>query len=198
MRRSSCQCLLCSHHHSPRRISCGRFLNYGPFSSFAPSFDQGGAEVGRNAIGEVIWRNEAKRRFRAATRSKGKQKAVPVVLSLTGSEDIVMSEGDVSQHDGSSAKTAGSKLEESLQTFLSPEEAAAVRAALNTLELEQAVQELLDRNAKALDRLEELQLIRLATEGGSKIPEPGSEEWDTGMHLRLLPFSLLHSNGCCQ
>lgn len=173
-----------------RRISCGRFLDYGPFSSFAPSFDQGGAEVGRAAIGEVIWRNEEKRHFRAAACSKGKQRAIAVPLDLESHEDVIMSEGDVLQY--SQQKTIeNSKLDESLQALLPPEEVAAIKAALNSLELEQAVQELLDRNARALGRLEELQLIRLGSEGGGlKSAEPGSEEWDTGMHMALICLSI--------
>lgn len=166
----------------PRRISCGRFLDYGPYSSFAPSFDQGGAEVGRVGIGQAIWRFEEKRRLRANALNKGKQKAV-AISELGRDADIVMLDGSSSEAESSTLRgktTESSNLEEALQALLPPEEVVALKAALNNLELEQALEELLGRNAKALDRLEELQLIRLSSGKGV---EPDSEEWDIGKSL---------------
>jgi hypothetical protein len=70
--------------------------------------------------------------------------------------------------------------EEVLDGLLSKEQIASLKSVFKSLELENAVQELLDRNTKALRRLEELQRQRLMKEGGFHAVEEGSEEWDTG------------------
>ncbi|KAG6892256.1 hypothetical protein C0992_001218, partial [Termitomyces sp. T32_za158] len=67
-------------------------------------------------------------------------------------------------------------METALRELLEPEDAAAVKRALDSLELERAVQELLDRNRRALLRLEHLQTERTIADSAV---EPGSEEWDT-------------------
>ncbi|KAG5646076.1 hypothetical protein DXG03_004499 [Asterophora parasitica] len=72
-----------------------------------------------------------------------------------------------------------------LQDLLPPSEIAGLKSALANLELENAVQELLDRNRAALVRLEELQIARLfkAKEGEGSAAEEGSEEWDTAQGI---------------
>jgi len=68
-----------------------------------------------------------------------------------------------------------------LDSLLAPEQAASLREFMETLELEVAIQELLDRNRQALARLEVLQSQRLGGEnGGASQVEVGSEEWDVG------------------
>jgi hypothetical protein len=68
-----------------------------------------------------------------------------------------------------------------LDPQLAPDQVASVQEFMGTLELEVAIQELLDRNKRALTRLEELQLQRLGGEnGGESQVEVGSEEWDIG------------------
>src|ERR1700761_4057538 len=52
-------------HTQPRGLSQGSFLDYGPFSSFAPSWDSEGAEVGRNMMGAVIQAFTRRRLLRA-------------------------------------------------------------------------------------------------------------------------------------
>ncbi|KAJ2959857.1 hypothetical protein NUW54_g14459 [Trametes sanguinea] len=71
-----------------------------------------------------------------------------------------------------------------IEALLPSEEVEAIKSALGTLEMEQAVDELLQRNAKALQLLEELQLERLREQGsGSSIVEVGSEEWDVAQGI---------------
>ncbi|KAH9945633.1 hypothetical protein B0H21DRAFT_694088, partial [Amylocystis lapponica] len=170
----------------PRQISCGRFLDYGPYASFAPCFDQDGVEVGRNALGEVIWYEDEKRRLKE--RAKGKQRATSGPRDEGG--DVVMSaEASDSANAGTQSRRKQEKMKDpdvsaALEGLLSPEDVAAVKSALGTLELEIAVQELLDRNARALARLEELQLMRLGKDdGGTSKVEHGSEEWDVAQGI---------------
>ncbi|KAM5532753.1 hypothetical protein V8D89_013550 [Ganoderma adspersum] len=166
-------------HKQPqsRRVSCGKFLDYGPYASFAPSFDQDGVEVGRVGMGEVIFRQHMKQRLRFL--AKGKRRAF-LAEADHQTEDAVMEDASAS----SGAAVAGSPnggegLTKDLESLLSSEEVKAIKSALDSLEMEQAVDELLQRNAKALQRLEELQLERLRAQGGgSSVVEVGSEEWD--------------------
>jgi hypothetical protein len=68
-----------------------------------------------------------------------------------------------------------------LEELLPPDEVKNIKAALGSLEMENAVQELLERNRRALIRLEELQRQRLIADGGRiSTAAEGSEEWDTG------------------
>lgn len=68
-----------------------------------------------------------------------------------------------------------------MDSLVAPEHAASLREFMETLDLEEAIQELLDRNMQALARLEVLQSQRLGGEGGGTSQvEVGSEEWDLG------------------
>ncbi|KAI6133376.1 hypothetical protein EDD16DRAFT_1735512 [Pisolithus croceorrhizus] len=111
----------------PRRVSCGSFLDYGPYASFGPSFEQD-------------WLAR-----------------VPVDTHIV---DPSLSNGVLADED-------------SLEGL----------DALGNLEIEAAVQELLQRNARALKRLEELQNQRLMKPGGFAPVEQGSEEWETAQGI---------------
>ena len=169
-----------------RYVSRGSFLDYGPYSSFAPTFDQGGREIGRTVYGEVLWRERGNRlRLRALKRKQLAESHLP---------DVIMEEPD-STEQGSSG---GEDWHETLKGFLS---VSSLQSALDDLEVQDSTQELLERNAKALERLEELQLRRYGDSAGSKPVEVGSEEWETGnihclsrnmsayVHLQLTPSS---------
>ncbi|KAA1468381.1 hypothetical protein DENSPDRAFT_869651 [Dentipellis sp. KUC8613] len=163
---------------SSRHVSCGTFLDYGPYASFAPTFDQDGVEVGRDALGEVLWMQEKKRRAAnlVAAQYARREKAMAAL------EDVEMHEEVQDVTTEELAKRAAEKKksdEQELEALLPPEEVACIKAALGSLEMEEAVQELLERNSKALQRLEELQLKRLGGEdGGKSRVKEGSEEWD--------------------
>ncbi|PCH33271.1 hypothetical protein WOLCODRAFT_111555 [Wolfiporia cocos MD-104 SS10] len=160
---------------APRRVSCGKFLDYGPYASFAPSFDQDGTEAGRDALGEVIWQQRQKALIRE--KIKGKQKALSAA-PVAGDGDVDMLPA-LTETGGD-----GDEWEAALESLVSPEEASAIKAAMGSLELEQAVQELLDRNARALVRLQRLQRERLGTDvGGSSTVQEGSEEWETAQAI---------------
>ncbi|KZT67608.1 hypothetical protein DAEQUDRAFT_693764 [Daedalea quercina L-15889] len=167
-----------------RRVSCGKFLDYGPYASFAPTFDQDGTEVGRHALGEVIWRqrHEASR----GAKARGKRKAIEASQAAEDDEVVLVSE-DTRRNIRTSdqeKENDGEELDEALQSLLPSDDIARIKAALGSLELEQAVQELLDKNARALLRLQRLQRLRLGGEGGgSSAVEEGSEEWDTAQAI---------------
>ncbi|TBU64674.1 hypothetical protein BD310DRAFT_913091 [Dichomitus squalens] len=159
-----------------RRVSCGKFLDYGPYASFAPSFDQEGVEVGRVAMGEVIFYQQMKRRLRSL--AKGKRRAF-LGLAEPRAGDVVEDGSTSNSPPTAGPSTKDDDLSKDLESLLSPEEVRNIKSALRSLEMEQAVDELLQRNAKALERLEELQLERLRSQGGgSSVVEVGSEEWD--------------------
>ncbi|KIK99899.1 hypothetical protein PAXRUDRAFT_822265 [Paxillus rubicundulus Ve08.2h10] len=140
----------------PRRISCGAFLDYGPFTSFAPVFEQDGVEVGRSTIGELFWRWEDRKK-------RWIEEQTAVLPQASG--------------DCANSPLLNGVDEESLQGLFSSEQITLLKQALG-LELEAAVQELLERNAKAFKRMEELQNQRLCKPGGFTPVEEGSEEWD--------------------
>ncbi|KAH9846632.1 hypothetical protein C2E23DRAFT_766738 [Lenzites betulinus] len=164
----------------PRRVSCGKFLYYGPYASFAPCFDQDGVEVGRIAMGEVIFDQEMKRRLRAL--AKGKRRAFASRHNVSQAEDVVMEETSDENAAGPSEKPT--ELVKGVEALLPAEEVEAIKASLGTLEMEQAVDELLQKNSRALQRLEELQLARFRQQGaGSTVVEVGSEEWDVAQGI---------------
>lgn len=162
----------------PRQVSCGAFLDYGPFASFAPSFDQAGVEIGRLQLGEVAWGKEERKRARKI--------AVEHCVQDDDDRDIGMIEVQ------DPAERSVGSVEETFHGLLSKEQIEDIKSTLGSLELEVAVQELLERNARALKRLEDLQAARLASEGGgTSEAEGGSEEWDTGEPSFIFSINLL-------
>ncbi|KAG1749669.1 uncharacterized protein EDB91DRAFT_1108978 [Suillus paluster] len=171
----------------PRHVSCGSFLDYGPYASFAPTFDQEGVEIGREALGEVLWGWEHRKKAWAAEEAAQ-------WLPMPG---LSSTEGDKGQEELSNVieplrDESWNDDEEVLEGLLSKEQVSSLKSVLKSLELESAVQELLDRNTKALRRLEELQKQRLMKEGGFHPVEEGSEEWDTAQGI-LESLTLLAS-----
>ncbi|KAG5220559.1 hypothetical protein IMY05_C4563000100 [Salix suchowensis] len=154
-----------------RRVkTTGSFLDYGPSASFAPTFSQDGAEVGRQQLGEFLWRKEQRRKERQAN-----------ILEDVESRATAIEVDDNDNIDPELRKAGQpkvSELEEALTELLPPEEVYVIKSALDSLELEAAVQELLDRNARALLRLQKLQRKRLLKR--EYVMAEGSEELDTG------------------
>ena len=171
----------------PRHISAGSFLDYGPNSSFAPSFEQDGVEVGQFALGEIMWSR--------LKRVESASKPIKQLPSAT-TEDVQMT--DDSPDDVRSQQRVGGTDQDgeqriALDPILEPDQVAPIQDLMRTLDLEVAIQELLDRNNRALARLEDLQAQRLGGEnGGASVVEVGSEEWDVGEQ----PITLLFLPGC--
>ncbi|KAF7798629.1 hypothetical protein EIP86_009851 [Pleurotus ostreatoroseus] len=171
----------------PRKLSCGEFLDYGLYSTFAPVFNQEGVEVGRSRLGEVLYYREREKRRRKRARELEEsqvthQNAVPTMA------DVSSEDGDVVEVEKPSSKQKEKMKDmdvdmDGLEGLLSAEQIASLKSTLGSLELENAVQELLARNARALERLEELQNQRLLEKGGARSVEVGSEEWEVAQGI---------------
>ena len=154
-----------------RRVSTGVFLDYGPYASFAPSFETVAGIVGQRQLSEVIYQKELKKKDAEQARQDNKLSGA-YIQEIPEDDDVVM---NVAEPEPIS--------DEDLGNLLPPEEVNALKEALGSLELERAVQTLLDRNAVALTRLGELQTRRLSNPDVKPVEE-GSEEWDTGTHTQ--------------
>ncbi|KAF8060994.1 hypothetical protein FPV67DRAFT_317620 [Lyophyllum atratum] len=163
------------HLPAQRSVTTGTFLDYGHWASFAPSFDHNAEVAGRRELGFALYASHEKRQKRVAAlreRREGRGSIEEVFLDpLTAPEE------------GVPGKAPHVDLDKELQELLPPDEVASIKAALDSLELENAVQELLERNRGALVRLEELQISRLSKEGEHSKAEEGSEEWDTAQGI---------------
>jgi hypothetical protein len=159
-----------------RIVPCGAFLDYGPYATFAPTFEQNGVEVGKERLSEVVWFSEKDKQRRARVRAYREQlatkasQASAIALEPDGAAVDQTKQIDITTDDDTDA----------LEGLLTPEQIANLKSSLKGLELEAAVSELLDRNTKALARLEVLQLERLGSKEGVKDVQVDSEEWDLG------------------
>jgi hypothetical protein len=166
--------------NSHRILSTGSFLNYGLFSSFAPSFDQDCELVGRRELGQVLYYQE--QNFR--------NQPQPSILQIQTPQDC----------PDPPSKFHSLDPDLDLETLLPPDQVKSLKAALNSLELENSVQNLLERNQRALVRLEELQTRRLTNHPTSNAEED-SEEWDIGSSVFIILtdffplISVLYSSG---
>ena len=189
----------------PRNVSCGSFLDYGPFTSFAPTFDSEGSEIGCSKLGEVFWRKHEKGRMRERVRSILNQaptqeieadmdvdEVVPIDGARASTTQPVPESRATPQVEGESPAQpipidpALLEIDEAKKAIgaLSPpeEELRSVETLLDNLGREKAINGLLEQNAKALLRLEALQVQRLIDEKDrSNIVSNESEEWKTGM-----------------
>lgn len=162
-----------------RRVSCGTFLDYGPYATFAPVFEQDGVEVGRSAMGELYCRWEDRKKTWSSEHTCATQQPSDQVAESPQPNGVAIENDD----------------QVSLEGLFSSDQITLLKQALGSLELEAAVHELLERNANALKRLEELQNKRLTKPGEFTPVEEGSEEWDTGQYhcpvdmMRVLNFT---------
>ncbi|KAI0700435.1 hypothetical protein BC835DRAFT_1266253 [Cytidiella melzeri] len=165
-----------------RVMPCGAFLDYGPYATFAPTFEQNGVEIGRERLSEVVWHKEQDRRRRARVRAYREQLAVKAAKSNTGeAESDVVDIEDT--HSKAKEKMKADDID-ALKGLLTSEQIANLKSTLGSLELESAVSELLERNTRALASLEAMQLERLGkTTDGAKDVEVGSVEWETAQGI---------------
>ncbi|KAF8633915.1 hypothetical protein AX15_001101 [Amanita polypyramis BW_CC] len=167
-----------------RQVSVGSFLDYGTWASFAPSFDHNGEIVGRSELAELLYHREQRdmaREERKRQRSEGTGNIVELEEKIP-EEDVLKSE--LAQPIDIDAQLEGPWLSN---------QAAALKNALSCLNLENAISELLERNRKALQRLEELQKARFSKlDGGTSSVEEDTEEWETA-HTILDSLTVLAS-----
>ena len=159
-----------------RKLTSGSFLDYGPHASFAPTFEQDGRVVGRHQLGEVLWRQENRRRQRGLRGKIPEEAQDEHVPSPVGGQEAAQD----------TIETVAEKMndilniDEALEGLLSPDQVESLKSTLQSEALERAVDELLERNQRALQRLQELQYQRLiGPKGGESRPAEESEEWET-------------------
>ncbi|KAG7450117.1 uncharacterized protein BT62DRAFT_991177 [Guyanagaster necrorhizus] len=158
-----------------RRATKGNFLDYGVWGSFAPTFELEYAEIGRHQLGQVYYGQEMRRKA-----AEERRNMLLLAAKRMHQEDHAMDEVEEIKESGS----VTIDVESELKDILPLEEVENIKAALNSLEMQSSVEELLERNRKALKRLEELQLSRLQKEdGGTSVAEEGSEEWETAQSI---------------
>ncbi|KAJ8521797.1 hypothetical protein ONZ45_g1569 [Pleurotus djamor] len=151
----------------------GSFLDYGVNASFAPSFTQDGTEIGREELGELLYRKEQSRRERAAEL---------LDASLQEQDDVMEIDPVLSRSEAAKSTVEDVvDIDHCLKDLLPPEEIEGIKSALCSLELETAVQELLERNSRALVRLQDLQKARL--QKGVTVVDSGSEELETAQAI---------------
>ncbi|KAF8640843.1 hypothetical protein AX17_000491 [Amanita inopinata Kibby_2008] len=166
-----------------RRVTTGAFLDYGIWASFSPSFDHAGEIVGRRELGELLCRRDEKKRGREAEKRERIGATGVIVESKEMGQQPIYKSGKVQAVD----------FDAELEGLLPLDQVKSLKDALGSLDLENAVHELLNRNQRALRRLGELQRIRLSgANGGSDMVEEGSEEWDTA-HAILDSLTILAS-----
>jgi hypothetical protein len=163
-----------------RQVSTGSFLDYGIWSSFAPSFNHSGEVAGRSEIGELLYRREQKKRAREEWKRERSE----------GSGNI-MEVDEETPNESKNGQVQLADIDAQLEGLLPSDQVETLKDALSCLNLERAVNELLERNCRALQRLDELQKMRLSRpDGGSNPVDEGSEEWETGLFHHK--FSIIH------
>ncbi|KAG8946058.1 hypothetical protein FRC03_001511 [Tulasnella sp. 419] len=142
-----------------KRLLQGSFLDYGPFASFAPTFDSEGAEVGQTSLSTILWRKKE-----ALLKRIRKGKLPEASIELVDEDMPAQSETDAT-----------------LDPVLEMDD--ELKTAFDQLKLEYGIDDLLGHNALALWRLCQLQHERMKL--GAKTPEVevGSEEWNLAQSI---------------
>lgn len=143
-----------------RRIAAGALLDYGPFASFAPSFDAEAGEITDRELEDVLW-------------SK-KQRVLKQRRAYSALKNAV--DADTDMTDVTATKAPEPVIDPSLEME------DDLRRAVGQLQLEAGIDELLVKNADAMQHLVSLQNDRYRL--GEKAPpvEPDSEEWRLGTY----------------
>ncbi|KAG9018046.1 hypothetical protein FRB90_012549 [Tulasnella sp. 427] len=135
-----------------QRTATGSILDYGPFASFAPIYDSEAGEITQEEIHDIIW----SKRQRLLARRK---------LAESLESDVEM--GLVVEGTTSAA--------EAIDPTLGLED--DLRAAMQQLQLETGISDLLEKNALAMQKLVALQNARLRLGDKAPPPQVNGEEW---------------------
>ncbi|KAJ7785751.1 hypothetical protein B0H16DRAFT_4036 [Mycena metata] len=162
-----------------RRVTCGSFLDYGVDASFAPTWVNDGREVGMRQMAEVYAQREQRYLERLAARQRALEAAREMQEEAAAAKSQPEPQADAELEMVTAPPPDANVDVDALQDILAPEEIDSLKAVLGSLELENAVQELLTRNRRALQRLGQLQTERLRAPGGrTSTVREGDEEWD--------------------
>jgi hypothetical protein len=146
-------------------------------------------------LSEVVAQRAQRYREKLAARQRAVEVQQAAIAAAKAAEEEEVMLEDV-QETPEPTEVGGSQSDvDGLQDILAPDEIESLKAVLGSLELENAVQELLTRNRKALQRLGQLQVerLRVGTDADSNAwhrrhastLKEGDEEWDIGTHPSL-------------
>lgn len=151
----------------PRMLASGSFLDYGPYTSFAPFFDSEGAEVGQHGLTEI---------FRGKLQHKKlKELRKKVWAKLQQERDEEEQQMYAEDDTDRPVEEKSTEMYEILESIFPAEKSNGFKDVLRVIEVEEGVSELLKRNSRALDRLNTLQFTRLR--GGFTPVKEDTEEW---------------------
>lgn len=186
-------------------LSAATFIDYGVFSSLAPPFDSDGGCVSRETLGLVSAfkasrkkkRNDARTDVQTALKELAAKK-FPVDVASGSSMDIDGGAGAVEEEDHQFSSYSSSRVTiASLASSVLGNDHATLQGVFTALDasaLEEAVDELLARNSRALHRMQGLQAIRYRAgastgakgrvgAGTEHAVVQGSEEWVLGREV---------------
>ncbi|KAF9519915.1 hypothetical protein BS47DRAFT_1481798 [Hydnum rufescens UP504] len=159
------------------------FIDYGLFSSLAPTFDSEGGQVGRETLGLVADSRKARRRQKLAAlkTSISARSASPPLAAI----DPFPSEWDLLFASQGSFQDRYAELKPLVEDFLPKDMIQSLMDGLDDLELENGLSELLVHNGRALRALQELQESRFrAGTNGKEVPVTvGGEEWQLARQI---------------
>jgi hypothetical protein len=189
----------------PRALLAGAYADHGPYGAFAPVYDGPGADLGPGALRALAWDRDRRRAVRDAAFARirggilaGQPAAIARVEDLEGqavmaapAADAPSVDMDVDASPQPESAPAQADAFTALDGLLPPEEIADVQATLDGLAVEAGIQDLLERNARGIMRLQLLQLERLTRPaGGTSKVEEGSDEWETGLCASTISRSI--------
>lgn len=155
----------------PRHLGTGSYLDYGPYASFAPSFDSEGAEVGQCGLGEILSRKLERKKVKDARRK--------LIAKLQADQD---KEYKPFKKESSNAieeeEEKGFMIQELLSSIFPDQRDSDFKDILRNLQIEEGISQLLEKNAYAMERLNFLQSSRLR-DGFTPVKED-TEEWRLG------------------
>jgi hypothetical protein len=153
-----------------QQFSAGSFLDYGPNASFAPTFDSDSGDVGYHGISSILWRRHEKGKAREKARILSERIRMKMAAETQEKEKegvpVSMEVDDVEEVDSTMAKEAEQAKQKKdqkamLEKVIGQEGAEGLLMSLESLEREESISELLDKNARAIARLAYLQRDRM-------------------------------------
>ena len=164
-------------HITSQRISCGSFLDYGPYSSFAPSFDSDSGDVGYNAVRSVLWRKHEKGKAREKARILGERMRQKLAQQALESMEV----DGVEELDSAEAKEEERARQNEatrvlVEKVFGETEAPEVLSVFDALEHEENVTELVRKNGEAIQRLAALQQERFRSAKAVGTIDPAETE----------------------
>lgn len=171
---------LVTNRHKPitsQRISCGSFLNYGPYASFAPSFDSDSGDLGFNAVSSVFWRRHEKGKAREKARILGERMRQKLAQQASESMEVdgveAIDPTETEEKERERRKEAQKAL---VEKVFGEEDASEVLAVFDALEREENISELVRRNGEAIHRMALLQQDRFRSARAHGTIDPSERE----------------------